>query len=43
LDPKDVKDVLAKNDKLWQDKMGSALANFKEKMSAIQKKYAEKL
>ena len=29
LDPKAVKDLLAKNDKLWQDKMGNALTTFK--------------
>lgn len=32
VDPEEMKKILADNDKLWQDKMGQALNDFKDKM-----------
>jgi hypothetical protein len=34
-----MKKILASNDKLWQDKMGVALNDFKDKMKGTQDKY----
>ena len=34
-----MKKILADNDKLWQDKMGQALNDFKDKMKHTQDKY----
>jgi hypothetical protein len=39
VDEEKLKKILAANDKLWQDKMGQALTDFKEKMRLVQEKY----
>ena len=39
VDQEEVKKILAANDKLWQDKMGQALTDFKSKMQSTQDKY----
>ena len=39
LNQAEVKELLAQNDKLWQDKMGGALTEFKNKIQKTQDKY----
>lgn len=39
----EVKELLSQNDKLWQDKMGSALNEFKDKIGKTQEKYKNEM
>jgi len=43
LNQTEVKELLAQNDKLWQDKMGQALNEFKDKVSKTQEKYKNEM
>ena len=43
IDQEEVKKILAKNDQLWQDKMGQALNQFKDNMKSVQEKYKKEM